>query len=185
MDVRIPLMLALAAIFAATTSAAGDDDSSRRKAKPLKVEIDDVSSDLRPAGPDWLLRVSYEVDVSHARGGEQLTLLMRVLENGAPLLDGEGREIVLAADLACPSNDDDFEFDRSISVRVPRELIAWPYELRIDAEIQLAGDDPQQADSQHAEPVVLDREDCRVRVKLPTVYVHRPWGVGVHFHYSR
>lgn len=145
---------------ASSTAHAWDHDRHSR----VDVDIDSLKAELYGHHGRWQLNVRYDVEIEDARRFERFELVLLVTERGRPLRDRLGRplEIVIPLDHPTDIDDDELEFKRGLTVRLPNGAFFNPKKLQIRAEIVRVQDGR-----------VLDRKKKSVKYRR-TRYLPRP-----------
>jgi len=105
--------------------------------KRADVDIDSLKAEIYPERHGWRVGVRYEVEVEDYYGKKPLLLVMNLRERGRVLTERDGRpiEIVVPLDRPTEIDDDELEFEDSISVSLDEHVVCYPGSLRIEATV--------------------------------------------------
>lgn len=150
----VPIAVAFAGLFPAPQSAGADHRAIFRHRSRAEADIDSLRASVRPARGTWIVNVCYEVEIEDAGWGENFDLLLEVWQGRRPVLDPQGRPVVVAVPLIHPRevDDDEATFENTVDFALPPGAIGSPRSLRIRARV--VGGDGRYS---------LDDEDARIR----------------------
>lgn len=168
---RVLTLAATLALLGAWTATADDERyrSDDERYRCISVDIEDLDARLIDNGDAWTVRVDYEVEIEGTHHVEGLALVLSTQEHGRLLADRNGQpiEIIIPLDRPSEVDDDEVEFEQTISFTLPDEAFVDPGALRLTGVVIGGPEGP-----------VLDRDDTHISY-------HRPWnghvsvGVGV------
>ena len=124
-------MLAVVLLAAPATTQA----SHRRCEKP-DVDVESLKAKLRLGHGAWHVSIKYEVELEDA-WPDRFDVVISFSERGHTLRDRFGRPIEILDVLDRPTkvDDDELDFERRLSVTLPRKLVRCPKKLKVRVEI--------------------------------------------------
>ncbi len=140
-NVLTPLLLSLLAATALPDSAAGSPPGQRLSTPD--VDIESLSAGMHEGPRGLTLSIRYEIEIEDASPWDRFELVMQVTDNGRPVLDGFGRPLEITAPLTRPTevDDDELEFEDSLTVDVSSQSIRNPDRLRLWATVVRLADE--------------------------------------------
>jgi len=124
-------LIAVVLVLATSTVEAGDG-----KKRP-KGDVESIKPVLTWQDGQWLLSVDYEVEIKHARAGDQIYLAFEVLRCGEPIASSDGQPFVITRELTIPERPgkDKLKFCSEVSTQVTLSLMGDPSGLRVCARL--------------------------------------------------
>jgi hypothetical protein len=155
---------------AAAAPVSADDE---RRERP-DVDIDSLKASMRYYDGSWHVSVKYEVEVEDGVPSD-LRLVLYFTDRGRTVLDPKGAPIEFIVPLDEPSevDDDEIEFEETITLELPDRSFRNPRRLKVHA-VAVYGPEGRS----------LDRKDRGVKLKTAS----RRYGrhrMSVRYRYSR
>jgi hypothetical protein len=135
-------VFAAGALITLAATAQSVEASRRHRCGRADADIDSLDASLRHTRGGWQLRVEYEVEIEDACRRERFSLILRVTERGRPVIDRYGRPIVFEIPLDRPTDidDDELEFEHSVTLTLPDGSVGNPRKLKLEAKVIRARD---------------------------------------------
>lgn len=163
----------ISALIIASAAAAPAPADDERRERP-DVEIDSLKASMRYYDGSWHVRVKYEVEVEDGVPSD-LRLVLYFTERGRTVLDPTGEPIEFIVPLDEPSevDDDEIEFEETITLELPDRSFRNPRRLKVHA-VAVYGPEGRS----------LDRKDRSVKLRAASRrYGHRR--VIIRYRHSR
>jgi hypothetical protein len=183
----VSIVSAVSAVLALGGVRAAADDCG------FSVDFEDFDADLRPCGPDFELKVKYEVEFDHSRRDDRFVLLLEPSECGRALVDGSGQAISFVVPLDCPKKWEhkDRDYEGTARFSIPGGAVRCPEDVRVQASVIHENEDVRVACKDRrvdfdgciavVEPVVVvDPQPVVVVEPRPVVVVQPRPAVVVH-----
>lgn len=101
------------------------------------VDIESLAGRLYRSTGNWLLEVTYDVEVEHADAAGPLSLVVGITERGYAISDAGGEPVVFSVALDRPTEVDkhELEFESGFSVDLASGLFGDPRKLQLQAAV--------------------------------------------------
>jgi len=127
----------MALLAGAAVPAVAEASGRHHRRSHADADIESIDARLRYVGGAWRLNIRYEIEIEDASRRDRFDLVLSVVEQGRRLRDRHGRPMTIVIPLDRPTkvDDDEIEFERSITLRIPAGAIDRPSRLRVIAKV--------------------------------------------------